>query len=1036
MIPAHSPDQPLPASPLLLEASAGTGKTHAIAELAVRYLADSDGPRVAELLLLTFSTRATGELRQRVYTMLREALATSDGEARPRLQRALDEFDRASILTIHSFCQRALGSLGILGDWDGSEQILASPEAVIRQCAQDVYLTRYLDAAKPPLTPWQATTIALEACTSTLPLRPEDSERAEFAQAVRTLYAQRKQAGGDLSFDDPNRRLRELIASPVGGQVAAALRERYRVVLIDEFQDTDPEQYALLEAVFLTPERPTIMIGDPKQSIYGFRNADLLSYERAAGHAEKRTLNVNYRSDRSVVRAVRELFGDVALGSETIRVTPVEAHHADRLRIDAAPTPGLWLRHGQAEPDHASTPRIDADLTAHIQHLLATGEIHDDQGVRSVGPHDIVILTRTGNRGRDIVTHLESDGIPAIWTGEESVLGSEAAEHWAQVIDAMATRDRTSVMLAAMTPLLGCSLEDLLSDDGGAFAGASRTIHEAVRELRHGSAGTWARLVLTRGAPGRRLAAGSRGQRLTMGLEQVADALSDIRTTDPVELREAFAQLRAGGEHERIPARAATERPAVRVMTLHSAKGLQFPIVLLPEVSDAQTRPWNPFPYVDETETRFLWVGGKPYGPDRGVLDRYEQQAREEELRLLYVGITRAAHLAIVWHMMDKPAQRGALTALLARDPGSPELKPFYRALPDPAGRFDPTLIDVAAIGSLPPRPVHPAPGDAIVPVAATFTRRIDHTWRRTSYSGLTAGLHEVARGMDESDEVDLASPSLDENLTTISPMASLPAGAAFGTAVHAAFEQIDWGPEALSAEAERLADELAPSMGLDPEQTQAMNHALRQICLTPLGTLADGLSLSELPLTARLAELDFDLPMADHGPHATLTDLAHVMAQHLDPGDPLAEYPERLLTSGIDDAALNGILTGSIDAVLQLPTGDFIVVDYKTNRFPVPGDDPLTVGHYQAGAMAEAMMQSHYPLQALLYGAALHRFLTWRLPGYEPERHLRGAGYLFVRGMAGPSTPVVGGMPCGVFTWRPPARLFVAASEVLGGRR
>ena len=129
--------------------------------------------------------------------------------------------------------------------------------------------------------------------------------------------------------------------------------------------------------------------------------------------------------------------------------------------------------------------------------------------------------------------------------------------------------------------------------------------------------------------------------------------------------------------------------------------------------------------------------------------------------------------------------------------------------------------------------------------------------------------------------------------------------------------------------------------------------------------------------------------------------------------------------------------LTGSIDAVLRSetgPTARYLVVDYKTNRFPTTQDEPLRVAHYHAAAMAEAMMQSHYPLQALLYGAALHRYLSWRLPGYQPERDLAGVGYLFVRGMGGPTTPTAGSMPAGVFTWRPPAALFVAASEILGG--
>ena len=95
---------------------------------------------------------------------------------------------------------------------------------------------------------------------------------------------------------------------------------------------------------------------------------------------------------------------------------------------------------------------------------------------------------------------------------------------------------------------------------------------------------------------------------------------------------------------------------------------------------------------------------------------------------------------------------------------------------------------------------------------------------------------------------------------------------------------------------------------------------------------------------------------------------------------------------------------------------------------------DSLILGHYTRAAMAEAMVQAHYPLQAILYCAALHRYLGQRLAGYSPEKHLGGVGYLFVRGMAGPDTPIVDGASCGVFGWFPSADLVVAVSELLGG--
>ena len=103
-------------------------------------------------------------------------------------------------------------------------------------------------------------------------------------------------------------------------------------------------------------------------------------------------------------------------------------------------------------------------------------------------------------------------------------------------------------------------------------------------------------------------------------------------------------------------------------------------------------------------------------------------------------------------------------------------------------------------------------------------------------------------------------------------------------------------------------------------------------------------------------------------------------------------------------------------------------MVDYKTNRLPAAG--PLSAWDYRPSALGRAMRESHYPLQALLYSVALHRYLRWRQPDYDPGTHLGGVLYLFVRGMCGPDTPAVAGVPSGVFSWKPSADLVVALSH------
>jgi len=268
--------------------------------------------------------------------------------------------------------------------------------------------------------------------------------------------------------------------------------------------------------------------------------------------------------------------------------------------------------------------------------------------------------------------------------------------------------------------------------------------------------------------------------------------------------------------------------------------------------------------------------------------------------------------------------------------------------------------------------------------------------------------------------------------------MADLPAGATFGSLVHAVLEHTDpEAPDGLEAELLRHVTEQLRwwPVAADPD---ALAAGLLPLHHTPLGPLAGGLTLAEIPLRDRLRELEFEIPLAGGDLASTaaeprLRDLAPLLRRHLAPDDPLVAYAARLESPGLGDQVLRGYLSGSVDAVLRLPSGRFVVVDYKTNLLGEQGR-PVTASDYAPPRLAEAMLHSHYPLQALLYSVVVHRFLRWRVPGYAPAAHLGGVLYLYVRGMCGPETPMTDGVPAGVFTWQPPAELVAALSDLLDG--
>jgi exodeoxyribonuclease V beta subunit len=338
---------------------------------------------------------------------------------------------------------------------------------------------------------------------------------------------------------------------------------------------------------------------------------------------------------------------------------------------------------------------------------------------------------------------------------------------------------------------------------------------------------------------------------------------------------------------------------------------------------------------------------------------------------------------------------------------------------------------------------------------ARHFHRSIDTSWRRTSYSGLirvteTTGVTsepEVTELDDEaSAEIPLALPPTGASVP--SPMADLPTGAKFGTLVHSVLETADPTAADLAAELEAQIREHLVWWPVDVPPDD-LARALVPMHDTPLGPLANDLRLRDIPLSDRLRELDFEFPLAGgdlraDAPDVRLRDVGRLLTAHLPADDPMAAYAGRLTSEPLASQTLRGYLSGQIDAVLRVPSAHgehrYVVVDYKTNWLgdggPSDHDVPLTAADYDRPRLIEAMLHSDYPLQALLYSVVLHRFLRWRQRGYDPDRHLGGILYLYVRGMCGPDTPEVGGHRAGVFDWQPPAALIMAMSDLLDAGR
>jgi exodeoxyribonuclease V beta subunit len=663
---------------------------------------------------------------------------------------------------------------------------------------------------------------------------------------------------------------------------------------------------------------------------------------------------------------------------------------------------------------------------------------------------------------------LDAAGIPAVINGAGSVFGTVPARDWLRVLEAIERpASTTRARSAALTPFLGWTAERVAYAGESEWEEVHRRLHRWARVLRtSGVAALMETITRAEQLPARVLATVD-GERDLTDLRHVGQLLHATAAAEQMGgaaltawLRQRIAAAASETSDEERTRRLQSDAEAVQVLTIHRSKGLEFPIVYCPDLWEPGYVPRDPQPVFfhdpAQGDARTIDVGLD--GPDYPRHRRHhEEEQRGEDLRLAYVALTRARHQAIVWWAGSYDSRHSALGRLLfARDEDGC-VAPAGAATPADAAavaRFDqlaaqsPGCISVERSRLGMPAAWAPASPAAAQLSAAAFERRLDVRWRRTSFSDISAGAYEASVASEPEEElVDdeplpagpvVARPGggADDVLcATPVPLAAMPVGMHVGTLVHRVLETADFAVSDLEAE---IATRIAEGQGWrhvdlgDPAVAAAgLSAALR----TPLGPLLGGARLCDVRRADRLDELDFELPLAG-GDEPTgrlmLAAIGALLREHLAPGDPLHGYAARLADPALRQD-LRGYLTGSIDIVLRVRGGGgvrYAIADYKTNWLAGPGEE-LTAWHHRPAALAAEMRHRHYGLQALLYTVALHRYLRWRVPAYDPARHIAGVLYLFLRGMTGPDTPVADGAPCGVFAWRPPGALIEALSDL-----
>lgn len=873
------------------------------------------------------------------------------------------------------------------------------------------------------------------------------------AQVQARLQWLKRQAG-TFGFADMLHRLDVALSSENAVNLRSSILAQYPVALIDEFQDTSPLQYRLFDRIYSTadnhPESALLLIGDPKQSIYGFRGADIYSYLRARQATQGRhyVLDVNYRSTHAVVQSVNQwfaqaearpgpgafMFRNLQEGASTnpLPFDPVRAHGRKEQFVQRGQVvPAMHVLWHDAEGEPVSSELLRQHMAqACAQQVVQwlndpeVGFAQDGQDLQRLRPRDMAVLVRTGREAAAVRHQLQRRGVASVYlSDQESVFGSDEAQDLLLWLRAVAAPLDVRVVRAGLaTRMMGLSLPEL------AWLAANDEAFDAYSEqLRH-LHGVWQRqgvLAMLRQSlhrmqlPARWLADVGGERRLTNVLH-LAELLQNASATlegEQALIRWLATQIEdpGAGVEEQI-VRLESDADLVKVVTVHKSKGLEYPVVFLPFAADFRA-------YSDELVRLPQADGSKLLKLNASEQDKQLADAERlrEDLRLFYVALTRPRHT--LWLGLGALRKgnssrcvnhQGASGYLLNGGEQAPA-STWWSALQALAGQCPQMSLQRL---ELPVDSTRLLARDQATPLhmPAAYDGEFDRSWGIGSFTALVRGASSKASAvlpvaaLRPADDERMALELLPAKPSLLKAQADAPVwhrfkrGELVGNFIHDQLEWLEGEDFALSADGQSpLAQRLlrrCEHAGRGDEAQDVVTW-LSAVVHHPLPVIDCSLA----QITTRLAEMEFWLPLAQL-PAARVDALCHAFIL---PGQTRPALPQR---------SLHGMLMGFADLVFE-HQGRYWVMDYKTNHLGVDA------AAYTDAALSQAMLQHRYDVQAALYMLALHRLLQSRMgAAYAPDTHLGGALYFFLRGLDGAA--------CAIHTVPPVLPLLQALEDLL----
>lgn len=872
------------------------------------------------------------------------------------------------------------------------------------------------------------------------------------ANWVSARFEVEKRRRAEMGFDDMLVRLQHALASEAGERLAGLIREQFPVALIDEFQDTDPVQYGIFERIYqISENRPDtglFMIGDPKQAIYAFRGADIYTYlaARRATSGRLHSLDTNYRSSKAMVAAVNQVFlqaearqgGRGAFlfrGADDNPLPFIEVHakgRSEQLVINGEASAALQCWQLQSEePVSGSVYRqqLAASSASHIVDLLNGGQ-QGTAGFRSAEgalrpclPSDIAILVRDGHEAQLVRAELAARDVRSVYLSDkDSVFAAQEAHDLLAWLKACAEPDSERLLKAALASLtLGLSLPalDRLNQDERVWEGwVMRFRYYRETWQRQGVLPMLRHLLHDFQLP-RTLIRRSDGERVLTNLLHLAELLQQAAGELDGEqalirhLAEHLASSGQAGEDQIL--RLESDEQLVKVVTIHKSKGLEYPLVYLPFICTSKP--------VDGSRLPLAWHDPEGHAhltltPSQEQIERADDERLAEDLRLLYVALTRAQHacwlgVADLKRGNQKTSQlhRSALGYLLGGGlalASSAQLADWLQALA--AG-----CPHIACPG-LPPAQQQvyrmPHAERELLPARKPRRAAAEHWWI-ASYSALRVG--DQTLGADSSQAQQLQ----DDEVVDVQVLREVPAdsgdihrfprGPNPGTFLHGLLEWAGREGFSLVSRNPQLIERTVGQRcnrrdwtGWIPTLSQWMQRLLSEAL--PLPGSGQSVTLGELCTYQIEMEFWFASQRVD------AEQLDRLVARHTHPG---------LARPAAQPTLLNGMFKGFIDLVFELD-GRYYVTDYKSNWL---GPDTQA---YDALAMEKAILEHRYDLQYVLYLLALHRQLRARLPDYDYDRHVGGALFIFLRGASSSGH--------GVYFTKPPRELIESLDALFRG--